>query len=231
MKFYFLIFYSLGLLVSSESVWANCKKGQRLVLATRVPGPPYIQSARDHMRRVFKKIGCEVEFVSYPYERALLMTSNGKVDGDALRIEGLESELLNLIRVTAPVARMTFYFYKKKGNNKVDFENISSLKELRICNNIGHRFRKLIADEYNLIEFRADDLATCQKMLISGHVDLFLGARDEFLNVEAKEFAAQVERASKPAKEADLYIYLNSKYEYLRPSIEKAFAASKPVNF
>lgn len=219
------------LMLSSYDAIAACKHQQTLVLGTRDPIPAYVLESREVVRTALQDLGCKVEFQYFPYERSILLVSQGKIDGDLLRIEGFDRELPNLIRIPYPMAHMTFYFYKKKGNKDIDLERPATWKGLRVCNNRGHRFRKLISEDFSLTVFDSDSVLMCQKMLVMGHVDLLAGAKDEFAAGEAKQFADQVVRTTKPVKDTDLYVYLNSKHKGLAKDLEKQLRKNEVLSY
>lgn len=56
-------------------------------------------AGREILSEAYRKLGIEVIFVGLPGERALQMANTGKYDGEAARIEGIEREYPNLLRI------------------------------------------------------------------------------------------------------------------------------------
>ena len=65
------------------------------------------------VREAFRRIGREVTLVRLPSERALLNANDGVDDGNYARVEGLEAEYKNLVRVPEPVTRFEFVAFSR----------------------------------------------------------------------------------------------------------------------
>ncbi|MFC7049402.1 substrate-binding periplasmic protein [Emcibacter nanhaiensis] len=79
---------------------------------------------------IYKHIGYQVELTSQPSLRCLKLTNEGLFDAEAFRTHKVEDIYPNLIKVPAPIGKITFAAYALDKSVKV--ENPDDLKKLRI---------------------------------------------------------------------------------------------------
>lgn len=65
------------------------------------------------LRQAYGALGDKVVFVKYPLRRSLVMTDAGMIDGDAMRIEDIEPEFKNLIRLKTPIVYFNMALYAR----------------------------------------------------------------------------------------------------------------------
>lgn len=95
-----------------------------LVLNTTFTAPLSTKSQSGFVDVIVSKalehIGCKLESVYLPAERALINANAGIDDGDLLRIGGLQKTYINLIQVSEPVINIEFVVFTKNINSPIN---------------------------------------------------------------------------------------------------------------
>lgn len=104
-----LVAILLLLWMNRPPLWA----GEGLFLVASDANPLYSNAANDGLvdrmaQQVFQRLAIPLTIAQLPSARALINANRGWVDGDMLRIAGLESRYPNLIRVEEPWLDMEF---------------------------------------------------------------------------------------------------------------------------
>ncbi len=92
----------------------------------------------DVLKKAYKKIGYDIESKYYPYERALITSNAGEVDGELSRIKGIHKKYKNLIPITIPINFIEGYAFS--WNKNLSVKNWDSLKEYNNLCVIGIKF-------------------------------------------------------------------------------------------
>ncbi len=87
-------------------ICASWVEAQEKLVFSAIPGAPLSEIGRQTLTEAYNKIGIKVSFVDFPGERALIMSNLGKVDGETMRIVGIDRKYSNLLMV--PISYVSF---------------------------------------------------------------------------------------------------------------------------
>ena len=93
--------------------------------------PPYTNEARTGFIDVvadeaFRRAGLRYELVSLPAERALRLADAGRIDGELVRVGGLEAVYPNLLRVPEPISEVVFSAFSLREDTPADLQALKS---------------------------------------------------------------------------------------------------------
>jgi polar amino acid transport system substrate-binding protein len=58
------------------------------------------------MKKIYQRLGHELKIVRFPGKRALVEANNGGVDGELIRVKGVEKQLSNLVRIPVSIGTL-----------------------------------------------------------------------------------------------------------------------------
>ena len=82
-------------------------------------------------REALQRLGFGLRLVNQPSERSLQSANLGQVDGEGLRVEGLDKQYPNLIRVPEPYLRIAFVAFARDSSIRLD-QGWTSLEPYRV---------------------------------------------------------------------------------------------------
>jgi polar amino acid transport system substrate-binding protein len=166
------------------------------------------------LAEAFRRLGMSYRIVRLPSERALLSADQGLVDGDYVRIAGLEPSYPNLVMVAEPIASMEFTAFALAPSLPIDsWQQLSALE-------LGHINGWKIFEEKtkgfpHLTVVR--DEAALFSLLRTGKVDAVLYERLEGERYFRASGGPGGIRAGKTLEKRDMYLYLNVRHAALAP--------------
>lgn len=184
-----------------------------------VEGAYPIHSVGKVLRRAYQKIGIQVAIRQYPGLRGLLYSDGGVVDGEAFRIEGIEKEYSNLIRIKIPVQIDDMYLYVKQGKEFTVKGWDSIPKSYYLGYVRGVKFIEYAVAKHDL---RAETVSNYNQLFLKLELDrsdgvvagIFLGKR-----YFERNQLTDIVRLSPPIHKSYLYHYLHKKHGDLVPRI------------
>ena len=120
-KFFYLFLLILAL---------NVQAGDVVVIPGGVDSPVYAIS-REVLREAYKKIGMVLLFKNIPQRRGIILANEGKLDGELMRIKGIEKKFKNLVMVDAPIQTLKMVATTKK-SKVFKVEGVQSILDKRI---------------------------------------------------------------------------------------------------
>jgi polar amino acid transport system substrate-binding protein len=165
-----------------------------------------------------RRAGIPVAARAVPAERALALANSGATDGDIGRIEGLDKQYPNLVRVPEPVFHYPAFAFAL---NKLDVSaGWESLRGHTICLRRGIKLFELRTE--GMARQVLDDEGSIVRMLRSGGCEMALLEPDN--PVVRAEMAAQPPlQQLLPALEiVPLYLYLHKSHAALAPRFTEA---------
>ena len=175
------------------------------------------------MEETFQRIGLDAEIVFTPTEKSLINVNAGLLDAELNRIEGMEQEFTNLVRV--PEANMTMYFVAfSKGFFSI--EGWESIRDLYIGivrgwkilekNTEGFPGLSLVPTEtelFNMLEKDRLDVALYSKL--TGYATLKEMGYGDIFHLEP------------PLAERKMYLYVHRKHADLVEKIADSLRSLK----
>ncbi len=181
------------------------------------------------LTRSFAQVGYTVSIEQLPAERSLVLANEGRIDGDAARVAGLEKSYPNLVMVPEELGRSAFVAYSLK--NSPPIRSFDDITTQRIIIPRGFKIVELAVmaalDPAQIVLANNTDAAML--MLLAGHGDLVITMKVHADVAIQKSDVAQEEFMlhGPPLIEAPFYIYLHKKHSALIMPLAAALRAVK----
>ncbi len=167
------------------------------------------------LRQAYANLGYSFELVSYPMLRALKSSNDGVVDGELMRIAGIEKEYPNLIMVPEPLVIVQGVAFTKRKDIKV--RGFESLRPYRVAYQRGIKFAEYGTEGMDRVALTSHERAFA--LLDAGRVDVVVSSLIEGLRVLAEHDYEGVFALEPSLTEQKLYHYLHKRHVELVPSI------------
>lgn len=199
-------------------------EGATLVISTN--NTPQDRKALELLsREAFRRAGIEFKLVSNPSERSLQMANQGEIDGEGLRVGGLDSHYPNLIQVPERFIGISFVAFAKDAMINLD-HSWESLKPYRIAYITGWKMFEANASGAKKVT-KVDKPEQLFRMLDAGRVDLALYTRADGIALIRSLNLPSIAPISPSLKDVDMYLYVNKKHEALVPRIVESLRNMK----
>jgi polar amino acid transport system substrate-binding protein len=188
---------------------------------TAVPGHPgFIDQLA---REAFKRIGVEVEVRTVPSERSLINVNAGLDDGDIFRVEGVEREYPNLVRIPEKTLDNDFVAYTTRAD--IQIRNWDDLKPYSVAFASGWKpYDRNVKEVRDLTRTASiDDLFP---LLEKGRADVILIDRWQGQWIVHQK-GYRVRLLEPPLARFEMFMYLNKKHASLVPKVAQALADMK----
>lgn len=171
-------------------------------------------------QEAFRRIGVDFALVTQPSERSLHAANLGEVDGEGLRIAGLDNQYPNLVQVPERFISISFVAFAKDAAIRLD-HGWDSLKPYRVAFITGWKMFEANTGGARMVH-KVDKPEQLFRMLDSGRVDLALYTHADGLALVRSMGLTTIMLLSPPLRDVDMYLYLNKKHEALVPKIAQA---------
>lgn len=176
------------------------------------------------LKEAYGQLGIQLEFVTFPSERSLVNSDEGRIDGELVRIKGLEAKYHSLLMV--PVShikaeQMAFALDKNIGINGWD-----SIRNYRIAFQRGYKAAEAGTRGMDNITLTVNTSQAID-MLIYKRVDIVVANRFTGLKELADRPGNSVVMLTPALQEDLLYHYLNSRHKDLLPKITEILTRMK----
>jgi len=172
-----------------------------------------------------QRIGVNIHLVSNPSERSLFMANQGEVDGEGLRVAGLNQHYPNLVQVQERFIGISFVAFSKDASINLD-QSWNSLKPYRVAFINGWKMFEANTAEARSVT-KVDKPEQLFRMLDGGRVDLALYTRADGVALLKTLGLRSIAPISPSLKEVDMYLYLHKKHQALAPRIAQALREMK----
>ena len=172
-----------------------------------------------------RRAGIDVKFVSLPSERSLVAANQGEVDGEGLRVAGLDDSYGNLVRVPERYVSISFVAFAKDTALSVA-QGWDSLKSQRVAFIHGWKMFESNAAGARVVN-KVDKAEQLFQMLEQSRIDLALYTLADGVAL-ARKMGLQGVVALKPTlKDVDMFLYLHRKHAALVPKLAAALRQMK----
>lgn len=191
------------LLSSGQSVFAR-----EIVISTFEKPSPIISTAESIMQEAYRRLGHQLKIVKLPGERALFTANKGDIDGELVRVDGVDKNYENLVKVPGNLFTIEFVvFTKEKIFPVTGWKSLSPYT-------VGYRMG-VKAIELNLTE-DIDTIAVQTykqifKMLNSGRCDVVVASRTSGMEAIQVMKLKSISALEPPLEQMKLYHYLHMK--------------------
>ena len=158
-------------------------------------------------REAFGRIGHDFRLVSQPSARSLHSANSGRVDGEGLRVAGLERQYPNLRAVPEPFADIQFVAFGVDPSLRLD-DGWASLAPYRVAFINGWKLFEQKATGARQVT-KVDAPGQLFQMLEAGRVDLALYTLADGLALVREMGLANVVAVGPPLRQAEMYLYLH----------------------
>lgn len=173
----------------------------------------------------FRRAGLTLRLTTLPSERSLVAANGGEVDGEGLRIAGLEARYPNLVRVPERIIGVSFVAFAR--DERVTLEQgFASLKPWRVAFINGWKMFEAEAAGARVVH-RVDQPEQLFRMLDHDRIDLALYTLADGHALVRSLGLAHVRALTPTLADVDMYLYLHRRHEALVPRIAQALRDMK----
>ncbi len=176
------------------------------------------QQVIELLTSVYKELGIELKVISLPSKRALAFSNQGYLDGELLRVEGIEVQYTNLVPVPISLYQLSAYAYTIKG--KTQFKKATDILHFTVGIHRGVQWEESFVSQFPHCVSRVGGTKIKFKLLTLGRVDYVLSSEQRANKVIAKHFPNNdIVRVSPMLKTINLIHYLHKKHAHLIPAL------------
>ncbi len=213
-----------SILLAGLALAASLAAAQPLVVSTN--NTPLDRKALEVLStEALRRAGLQVRFVNHPSERSLQLANQGELNGEGLRVAGLEAQYPNLVRVPERFIGISFVAFSKDALVSLD-RGWESLKPHRVAFITGWKMFEANAANAKSVT-KVDRPEQLFRMLESGRIDLALYTRADGVALLREMGLASIAPLSPALKDVDMYLYLHRRHESLVPRVAEALRAMK----
>lgn len=176
-------------------------------------------------KEAFRRAGLMFKLDSNPSARSLDLANEGKIDGEGMRVGGLEEQYPNLVQVPERCSQVSFVAFARDASTKLP-QGWSSLKPLRIAFINGWKLYEANVTSALSIT-KVDKPEQLFKMLDAGRVDIVLYTLADGTSLLKELGISGVVPIAPSLRDADMYLYLNKKHQTHVPRISQALREMK----
>ncbi len=218
-----LCFFNIFLFFIQASISAE----KTHVVITQVAEGPLIEKAISILEEAYSKLGYTVEFKSLQDELALKKSNKGEMDGEMVRVVGIEKKYPNLIPIRVPYLIAENLLFAREDWSKKINEWDDLIPIVKDKGDIGLR-AGLKKGEHELnsrnIPFTIFNTnKDALKMLSQGKIDLVYEERLTGAAILKKLGIKNVKVIDPPLDSVALYHYVHKSNRHIVPKLEQAF--------
>jgi len=190
----------------------------------RIINTPDQMVGAEILKLAYKRLGIPIIIVDMPGKRALVESSEGRIDGEVHRIFSIGKDYPTLIRVPTPINYIEPTAFSKRSNFSVS--GCSDLKEHRIGIIRGVKHAENCTEGMKKVHI-VNNSRLLMQILHKDRVDIVITARINGL-LQIKELNLDsIYAMSPPLSREPVYHYLHEKHEALVPKINLVFKEMK----
>ncbi|NDV25249.1 ABC transporter substrate-binding protein [Desulfovibrio sp. JC010] len=194
----------------------NAHAAEELIISGK--NSTLIHACAEVLKEAYEEMGIEIEPKYYPILRAVKTANSGHVDGEIAKIEGMEKQYPNLIRVPVPIYYTEAVVLTKNTNIKVS--GWKSLAPYRLG-----ILRGVHVLEEGLKKGDCTKFATCKnnahmlKMIEADRIQAGVISKVAAMEALKNSNSTDVIILEPPVETTPLYHYLNKKHAALIPQL------------
>lgn len=176
-------------------------------------------------QEAFRRIGVEFKLVSLPSERSLVSANLGEVDGEGLRVAGLQQTYPNLVQVPERYVGISFVAFARDATIRLD-KGWESLAGRSVAFITGWKMFEANAGGARIVN-KVDTPEQMFRMLQSGRVELALYTLADGVALTRAMGLADIAPLQPSLKDVDMFLYLHRRHEALVPRVAQALREMK----
>lgn len=179
------------------------------------------QHVYNFLSPIYRELGIELEVMALPSKRSLVFSNQGNVDGELLRIEGIEENYPNLIPIPITLYQLSAYAYTIHG--KTDFKQPEDILRFNVGMHRGVQWEERFVGQFPRYVLRVGGTLNKFKLLTLDRVDYVISTEQRANEIISKHFNNDnIKRVSPMLKHINLIHYLHKKHAHLVPAISAA---------
>ncbi len=167
------------------------------------------------LEKVYENLGIRIRIQAFPANRALILSNSGEFDGEVQRIDGIEENYPNLIKVPEPIFVLEASVFVK--NAEITIEGWSSLKTYRIGIPRGIKYLESNTDGMNPVI--ASSIAQLFYLLDAERIDVVIISTNYGKEFMEKHPSMKINLIEPPIIKVPLYHYLHKKHQAIVPFV------------
>lgn len=177
-------------------------------------------------KEAFSRLGIKVKIIQFPGERSIIWANSGKIDGDLLRVKGIdiEGKFNNLIRIPEKV--MDFEFVAFTTNIKGEMAGWDGLKPYRVVFVRGWQILHNNIKETRQVNIM-NNSTSLFKHLNAGRADIAVYERYQGYATIKRLGLGKIHALEPPIIKREMFLYLHKKHRLLVPKVAKIFRDMK----
>jgi polar amino acid transport system substrate-binding protein len=201
-------------------IFCSISDAQEPLKFAKIVNTPDQMVGAEILKTGYKRLGIPIEIVEMPGKRALLESSQGRIDGEVHRIFRVGDDYPSLIRIPTPINYIEPTVFAK--NLKVTVGGCSDLKEHRVGIVRGVKHAEECAGGMENVQI-VNSSKLLMQILHRDRVDVVITARVNGLH-QLKELNLEgIHALSPPLGREPVYHYLHKKHKALVPKIDGVF--------
>lgn len=176
-------------------------------------------------QEAFRRIGVEFKLVSLPSERSLVSANLGEVDGEGLRVAGLQQTYPNLVQVPERYVGISFVAFARDATIRLD-KGWESLAGRSVAFITGWKMFEANAGGARIVN-KVDTPEQMFRMLQGGRIDLALYTLTDGVALTRAMGLTDIAPLQPSLKDVDMYLYLHRRHEALVPRVAQALREMK----
>jgi len=177
------------------------------------------------LKEIYKRANIPLKFIIMPGKRALIESSNGRVDGETHRIYSVAEKYQTLIRVPTPLTYFEPTAFSKK--SKPSVSGWSSLSDYGIIGMVrGMQYAKIGLSGVENIRIVTDSIQL-MKMLDTGRIDIAVTTKFNGLYHISELNLPSIIALTPAIERHNVYHYLHKKHIKLIPKINAIIKSLK----
>lgn len=192
----------LGLLL----IVCNPSWAQNVRISTFEQETVQIDIAINIMESIYKRLGHTMTIVRFPAKRSLVEANLGTVNGELIRVEAIEEQAANLIRIPFAIGRLKVVAITRTGQPKV--KNMTGLKSKRVGILRGVEFTDQVTK--HLDRQALNSIKGLFDILLSSRVDVILFPElDALQYIKFNDLEYKLDVSTFPIMEVELYHFIH----------------------
>lgn len=176
-------------------------------------------------KEAFRRADLQVQFDSNPSSRSLDLANEGQLDGEGLRVAGLEQQYPNLVAIPERFIGISFVGFARNPAIKLE-QGWASLKPLRVAFINGWKLYEANTAGVQSLT-KVEQAEQLFKMLEADRIDVALYTLADGNAIIKRLGAAGIAALTPSLRDADMFLYLNKKHQAHVPRIAKALKDMK----
>ena len=169
------------------------------------------------LREAYRRLGYEIEILTYPGRRAVDMANRGLVDGELARLDVVKTLYTDLRQVPVPVHQLSLMAFTR--DTRFTVNGWQSLQPYTVITLSGYKYTELKLDQWRVPHTLASRFDLVLSAVASGKVEVGLLNRYDGLQVIQRLALTNLTPLPQPVEQFPTFHYLHKKHLALVPRV------------